>query len=535
MSKFLAKSKICVAAITAMLILSAVTQTRLAANSTPEIWVEPESVTRTNKNAKVGDWFTVDVKARCSQPWHLMMFQVYIAYNQQYLAPSNKSGYPWDYPSTLLGITPPESWHPDYVFYGYSGTIGNPTIMDVNTTHKAIMLGEIILNDVPLEANHTYLLARFNFTIIAIPNKLETFSSPLSINNENTYLYEFSGPILIGPSLDILDGNYEISWVVPPPPHLSVERFDGNPWPLVFGGGENAVGKVFDVEIYLNISMDWNLTQANFTLSYNQTLIDIVGGTSNVTIDYFWTTTNLTFEPGKLFVSVNATSAPGPKTLIATIRFTVKYQGTAPEVDMTNLAFSDVTLWNHKLQITPAAHENGSVIIYGLGTNHDIAVVAVTASKSIVGKGYRVTVNVTIDNRGDLIETFNVTAKVNETIIGRRETTLNIGQSTIVSFTWNTSLFAYGNYTVSACAEPVPGETNTLDNNQTDGNVYVGVPGDVDGNHKVNMLDLYYIALHFGARIGQPDYVSNYDVDGDGIINMIDLYIAALSFGQDEP
>jgi hypothetical protein len=49
------------------------------------------------------------------------------------------------------------------------------------------------------------------------------------------------------------------------------------------------------------------------------------------------------------------------------------------------------------------------------------------------------------------------------------------------------------------------------------------------------MIDVYLIAIHFGARVGDLDYVRNYDIEDDGIISMIDLYHAALCFGQTLP
>jgi hypothetical protein len=175
------------------------------------------------------------------------------------------------------------------------------------------------------------------------------------------------------------------------------------------------------------------------------------------------------------------------------------------------------------------------VIIYGIGTNHDIALLNITTSKAIAGQGYSVAINVMIANPGDFSETVNITALVNATIIRTAEVTLMFGGCADVAFTWDTTGFAYGDYIVSAFAEPVPGETHTSDNNLTDSAVHVGIPGDVDANGIVNMLDLYHIALHFGSSRGQPSYVANYDIDDNGIINMLDLYIAATHYGQTDP
>ena len=38
--------------------------------------------------------------------------------------------------------------------------------------------------------------------------------------------------------------------------------------------------------------------------------------------------------------------------------------------------------------------------------------------------------------------------------------------------------------------------------------------------------------LRFGAKIGDPGYVPNYDINGDDKIDMKDIVIAILRFGQ---
>jgi hypothetical protein len=255
-----------------------------------------------------------------------------------------------------------------------------------------------------------------------------------------------------------------------------------------------------------------------------------------VTVNPFWLEPSVTFDTGKVTIFGKASSAPGPVTLVATIKFTVTYQGVSPDVDSTYLNLSDIVLWDHKMQIPQGTHGYGRVIIYGIGTNHDIAIANVTTSKTIAGQGYPVGVIVTVENHGDFTETFNVTAKADAAVVGTKEVTLIFGGSVNVTITWDTTTFAYGTYVVSAFADQVPGEFHTLDNNMTDGTVQVGIPGDVDGNHRVNMLDLYYIALNFGKNAPYASMqIANCDIDDNGKINMIDLYIAALHFAQTEP
>ncbi|MGB8781106.1 MAG: CARDB domain-containing protein [Candidatus Bathyarchaeia archaeon] len=166
---------------------------------------------------------------------------------------------------------------------------------------------------------------------------------------------------------------------------------------------------------------------------------------------------------------------------------------------------------------------------------HDIAVTNVASSKTVVGQGFSVNVTVTVANQGDFTETFNVTGYVNAAIIGSENVTLPAGNSPTVTFTWNTTGLFYGNYTLSAYAEPVLGETNTANNNFTDGVVTVTIPGDVDGNARADVGDVVKILYAFGSTLGQSRYVPNCDIDGNGRINMGDIIIALRNFGKHYP
>jgi hypothetical protein len=162
----------------------------------------------------------------------------------------------------------------------------------------------------------------------------------------------------------------------------------------------------------------------------------------------------------------------------------------------------------------------------------------VDTPKTVIGEGFPLPINLNVLNLGDSTETFNVTAYANTTPVSTQLLTLVSGNSDAATIVWNTAGFAYGNYTLSACASPVPGETNTANNNCTGGWVIVSIPGDVTGPNgypdgKVDMRDLGAIAKLFGTAIGNPQYNPNYDINGDGIINMKDLAIAARNFGQE--
>ena len=93
---------------------------------------------------------------------------------------------------------------------------------------------------------------------------------------------------------------------------------------------------------------------------------------------------------------------------------------------------------------------------------HDVAIKNITTSKTVVGQGYNLYINVQVTNKGNRIETFNVTVYVNTTFLATQTVNnLTIAEPSTITFTWNTTGFAKSNYTISAYASPVPCETNT--------------------------------------------------------------------------
>ena len=167
---------------------------------------------------------------------------------------------------------------------------------------------------------------------------------------------------------------------------------------------------------------------------------------------------------------------------------------------------------------------------------HDVAVTCVVSSKTVVGQGFTVQINVTITNQGDYPELLNMTLYANTTAITTftRKTLLN-GISITINLTWNTSGFAKGNYTILAYAWPVQGETDVADNSLDDVYVFVTLPGDLNGDKKVNILDAIILSNSFNARPGNPNWNPNADINGDGRVNILDAIILAGHFGEADP
>jgi hypothetical protein len=177
----------------------------------------------------------------------------------------------------------------------------------------------------------------------------------------------------------------------------------------------------------------------------------------------------------------------------------------------------------------------------------DVRITDVATLKTLVGQNFCCHINVTVQNEGGYLETTNVTLYANSTVVA---TVVNLnlanGTSTVITFVWNTTGWARGNYNISAYVWSVPGETDTADNTLSEGLILVGVPCDVTSATQgvpdgvCDMRDIGYIAGKFGATSSSPNWDPNCDVTGptgmpDGTVNMRDIGEACLHFGEHYP
>jgi subtilisin family serine protease len=163
---------------------------------------------------------------------------------------------------------------------------------------------------------------------------------------------------------------------------------------------------------------------------------------------------------------------------------------------------------------------------------HDVAVLGVDPSVEKVYQGNNVSVNVTVGNEGLNAESFNVTVFYDGETIGIQQINLMAGETVILLFIWNTSGASYGNHTLSASAEAVFGEYDTVDNSFIDGTVYVKLPGDVNGDGIVDNYDLLRFSGAYGAKFSDFNWDEECDIDNNNIVDIYDLTLISENYGK---
>jgi nitrous oxidase accessory protein NosD len=150
---------------------------------------------------------------------------------------------------------------------------------------------------------------------------------------------------------------------------------------------------------------------------------------------------------------------------------------------------------------------------------------------SVVGKGFSRSFNATVENQGSYVGSSNLTAYANETAVRTCVVVFN-GQDLDVVFVWNTTDFDYGNYAISLGLAQVTGERNISDNTLVDDWVYVGIPGDINADTRVDIFDAILLAGHFNQTPLNPLWNANVDINGDSIIDIYDAIILAGHFNE---
>jgi hypothetical protein len=167
--------------------------------------------------------------------------------------------------------------------------------------------------------------------------------------------------------------------------------------------------------------------------------------------------------------------------------------------------------------------------------DYDVAVQSVTAQSTLAYQGYNRQVQVKVKNEGLLSATFSVTAYCNSSPIGTQAVTgLASNTETTLTFLWDTTGLAYGHYVLSATASGLVGEEDLTDNSLSGDVVLLTVPGDVNGDKVVNVVDAASNSAHWypGPPVGPLGYSVTNDINIDGNVDIIDSAIVSAHWGQ---
>ena len=333
------------------------------------IWVEPHNINLTTANAThiLGYKFNITIALNMSSTEDIGAWQAKVYFNSSYVQ--------------ALRANYTEGDKSNY-FTGQSTT---PLIPVIDNVAGFVFHGEV-LSGAAIKGKAGTLF-RIEFNVTALPPKGETLNMDFNLTNADTFCTD---GVTYYPTK--YNGKYEFKWEPPGPATMAVEHdgFYGVPpasippadvWPVYWGPYiPSAVGSSFDVNIYIeDLAAAWELTSATFCLCYNTTVIDVMGGLADITLNtppWDPATSTITITPGTpdridftVFPQVGV--IPSGKVLVATVTFTIMKQEAVPPYpigyyDKSKLTFCDVYLEDHTMEIPHGISKDGEVRILAI-------------------------------------------------------------------------------------------------------------------------------------------------------------------------
>jgi parallel beta-helix repeat protein len=171
-----------------------------------------------------------------------------------------------------------------------------------------------------------------------------------------------------------------------------------------------------------------------------------------------------------------------------------------------------------------------------LPKKHEITIAEASMNATSLYLGDKLNVTVTIQNLGETNETFDISAYLNDTqistvTVSQMAPTTNFTQTFVLD---SGSIPLYTDCQIEVKAGPVPEEPST-DNNVFTKAITTKIAGDVNGDKKVNILDISLVAIAYGSTSGAPNWNPVADINGDGTINILDITHVAKEYGKTYP
>jgi parallel beta-helix repeat protein len=164
----------------------------------------------------------------------------------------------------------------------------------------------------------------------------------------------------------------------------------------------------------------------------------------------------------------------------------------------------------------------------------NIAITAISCSKTAVVQGQPTNITAVLQNEGWDQVTTGVALYANTTLLASFPNIILQGRSQIaLDFTWQTTSYGRAQYVISTTANTVSGEPDTTDNTLIYAKkVAITVAGDVNGDGIVDIYDAIALANAYTSVPTSQNWNANVDINSDNIIDIYDAIILANNYGK---
>jgi hypothetical protein len=420
---------------------------------------------------------------------------------------------------------------PDFPTGSVSMVAPAVVITDYDATHQEIQWGcAYIMPDPPWTFNGTGVMCQLRFKVIAAVNAtFPKWSTLLDFDPEWTAVYMHPTGT---PALDFASG--KVSYIYPIVPGATTLAVS----PASVVNPSLTVGNSFTVNLTVTNATDLYQWQAE--VYYNNTLLNATGTTEGDFLPTRGTTVfqtnilqNFNATHGKIALTdglSGAASGVYGNGQLAAMTFQLLANGSTP------ISISNDILYDSENNPTSHTIQNGYFSNIPQAVTVDVAVTDIQMDKAVACAGWPLQINVTVANKGDNAETFDVKVYYDTNLVDTQTVTaLDPNSEKTVPFVWNTTSVPpnYGhNYTISAEIPPLLNEVNVANNKLTDGTVMIKLMGDINGDGTVNIPDIVLALNYFGSYPGHPRWNPDADLDLDNKITIADIIIVLANLGK---
>lgn len=499
-------------------------------SNSSRIYFDPSYCTFDAANVSVGYRFNVTVRVKNVEDlaaWQVRMF----------------------YDDNITNVTRwfEPTWDPEYVFYTET-TMAVPSPPTYLYDHWGPRKGSAMVYAglLPFPPDQPSFsgsgkLCIFEFEVLAVPPGNQSYSCDLDVDNADTLHFDSQA---MWWSFDVYEnGHYWLGFGPSPPPP---------PTTAYVIGAMNVVDLAPGSTI--SITFLWNTTGVSPHGYRIWAEADVVPGEIDTDNNVYYDgiikvfkapVASLTCSLAGALVTFDAlSSTPGGGYITSYTWDFGDGNITATANPVVTHVYSMPGEYNVTLTILDSEGLTGSTWKLVETLHHDVAVIDIVPYRSWAYEGRPISINVSIANVGDFVESVTVDLYYNATAgdkIDTRTAVLAPNETKTLTFTWTTrGVQPCRNYTMTAVAT-IPGDITPTDNTLSGGYIKVRIMGDLNGDGKVDGKDLTLIAFSF-ASYG-PDYLNlgsppdpkwnpDADINLDNKVDGKDLTLVARHFGM---
>jgi predicted lipoprotein with Yx(FWY)xxD motif len=215
---------------------------------------------------------------------------------------------------------------------------------------------------------------------------------------------------------------------------------------------------------------------------------------------------------------------------------TTSVNGTKNNTAVVSFTFTIpfLKLGNHTLEVRAFnnwGNEGLTVQTITVPGSSQVMLTLIEPYRNILSNNMSTSINVTAQNYGFMIRNFNVTLYWERVPIQAKSLHLDGDASLTLTFKWDTSSVAIGNFTIKAVATEDKDQNVTILSTVLYHYIQISIQGDINGDGTINIIDVSMAARTFGAKPNEPSWNANADMDEDGQVNIVDLTMIAKGFG----